>query len=163
QVSGAGHGRARPATADGAHSGCGHPRAALARPAGRAGGCGAGPDPAAGRGGKSPPPRPPRPRSGDTKGRGSRGPRGGPGPGVALAAYRGDDVAAAADALGRSRPTAVNLSWGAARALAAYRAARDAEPGDTAPGRRRAAAAALAQARAIEAADAAASAAIAGH
>ena len=83
--------------------------------------------------------------------------------GVALAAYRGDDVAAAADALGRSRPTAVNLSWGAARALAAYRAARDAEPGDTAPGRRRAAAAALAQARAIEAADAAASAAIAGH
>src|SRR5215469_10415883 len=34
--------------------------------------------------------------------------------GVALAAYRGDDVAAAADVLGRSRPTAVNLSWGAA-------------------------------------------------
>src|SRR5262249_9714323 len=79
--------------------------------------------------------------------------------GVALAAYRGDDVATAAGALGRSRPTAVNLSWGAARALAAYRAARDAEPGDTAQGRRRPAAAA----RAIAAADAAASAAIAGH
>src|SRR5262249_54795493 len=83
--------------------------------------------------------------------------------GVALAAYRGDDVAAAADALGRSRPTAVNLSWGAVRALAAYRAARDAEPGDTAQGRRRAAAAALAQARAIEAAGAAARAALRGH
>ncbi len=35
--------------------------------------------------------------------------------GVALAACRGDDVAAAADLLGRSRPTAVNLGWGAAR------------------------------------------------
>src|SRR5499427_10597040 len=43
--------------------------------------------------------------------------------GVALAAYRGEDVAAAADVLGRSWPTAVNLSWGAARALAAYQAA----------------------------------------
>jgi len=30
--------------------------------------------------------------------------------GVALAAYGGDDVAAAADVLARSRPTAVNLS-----------------------------------------------------
>ena len=60
--------------------------------------------------------------------------------GVALAAYRGDDVAAAADVLGRSRPTAVNLSWGAGQALAA-----------------------LARARAIEADDAAASAAIARH
>src|SRR5215467_15189549 len=40
--------------------------------------------------------------------------------GVALAAYRGDDVAAAAERLSRSRPTAVNLSWGAGRALAAY-------------------------------------------
>src|SRR5690349_5611637 len=40
--------------------------------------------------------------------------------GVALAAYRGGDVPAAAALLGRSRPTAVNLSWGAGRALAAY-------------------------------------------
>jgi methylthioribose-1-phosphate isomerase len=82
--------------------------------------------------------------------------------GVALAAYRGDDVAAAADVLGRSRPTAVNLSWGAARALAAYQAERGTGSGDAA-GRQRAAAAALAQARAIEAEDAAASAAIARH
>ena len=83
--------------------------------------------------------------------------------GVALAAYRGDDVVAAADVLGRSRPTAVNLSWGAARALAAYQAEGGTRSGDTAPVRQRAAAAALAQARAIEAEDAAASAAIARH
>ncbi|HEY6279088.1 MAG TPA: hypothetical protein VIX86_22470, partial [Streptosporangiaceae bacterium] len=44
--------------------------------------------------------------------------------GVALAAYRGEDVAAAAATLTRSRPTAVNLSWGAARALAAYQRTR---------------------------------------
>ena len=43
--------------------------------------------------------------------------------GVALAAYRGDDVVAAAEQLSRSRPTAVNLSWGAKRALAAHQAA----------------------------------------
>jgi methylthioribose-1-phosphate isomerase len=78
--------------------------------------------------------------------------------GVALAAYRGDDVAAAAEVLGRSRPTAVNLSWAAGRALTAYQAARDAGADGA-----RAAAAALAQARAIEAEDAAASAAIARH
>ena len=83
--------------------------------------------------------------------------------GVALAAYRGDNVATAADVLGRSRPTAVNLSWGAGRALAAYQRALGSGDGDTAPARRRAAAAALAQARAIEAEDAAASAAIARH
>jgi len=83
--------------------------------------------------------------------------------GVALAAYRGDDVAAAADMLGRSRPTAVNLSWGAARALAAYQTARRTGGGDAAAARERAAAAALAEARAIEAEDAAASAAIARH
>ncbi len=83
--------------------------------------------------------------------------------GVALAACRGDDVAAAADLLARSRPTAVNLSWGAARALDAYQAAHRAV-GDADPGAaRRAADAALAQARAIEADDAAASAAIARH
>jgi len=73
--------------------------------------------------------------------------------GVALAACRGEDVAAAAAALGRARPTAVNLSWGAARALAAYQAA----------GAGRGPAAALAEAGAIEAEDAAASAAIAAH
>jgi len=82
--------------------------------------------------------------------------------GVALAAHRGDDVAAAADLLGRSRPTAVNLSWGAGRALAAWRAALGAGDDGT-QARPRAAAAALAQARAIEAEDAAASAAIARH
>ncbi len=83
--------------------------------------------------------------------------------GVALAACRGEDVAAAADVLGRSRPTAVNLSWGAGQALAAWQAARDAGGGDSAVARQRAAAAALARARAIEAEDAAASAAIARH
>jgi methylthioribose-1-phosphate isomerase len=67
--------------------------------------------------------------------------------GVALAALRGDDVRAAAALLAGARPTAVNLAWGAGRALAAWeRGGSDA---------------ALAEARAIEAADAAASAAIA--
>jgi methylthioribose-1-phosphate isomerase len=77
--------------------------------------------------------------------------------GVALAAYRGEDVAQAAAALAQARPTAVNLGWGAGRALAAYQAARgpDAE--------RAAAQAALAQARSIAAQDAAASAAIAAN
>jgi methylthioribose-1-phosphate isomerase len=84
--------------------------------------------------------------------------------GVALAAYRGDDVVAAADVLARSRPTAVNLSWGAALALDAYQAAhRAAVNTDATAARRQAADAALAQARAIEADDAAASAAIARH
>ena len=80
--------------------------------------------------------------------------------GVALAAHRGEDVAAAAATLTRSRPTAVNLGWGAARALAAcQRAQRDATtPADT---QRLPAQAALAEARAIAADDAAASAAIA--
>lgn len=40
--------------------------------------------------------------------------------GVALAAARGEDVAAAATAIERARPTAVNLGWGARRALGAY-------------------------------------------
>ena len=45
--------------------------------------------------------------------------------GVALAAARGDDVqAAAARRSRRARPTAVNLGWGARRALAAYLAGR---------------------------------------
>jgi methylthioribose-1-phosphate isomerase len=39
--------------------------------------------------------------------------------GVALAAVRGDDVTAAAQALAQARPTAVNLGWGARRALGA--------------------------------------------
>ena len=43
--------------------------------------------------------------------------------GVALAAARGDDVPAAAAAISRARPTAVNLGWGAGQALAAYRQA----------------------------------------
>ena len=43
--------------------------------------------------------------------------------GVALAAYRGDDVAAAAAAITAARPTAVNLGWGVRRALQSYRAA----------------------------------------
>jgi methylthioribose-1-phosphate isomerase len=83
--------------------------------------------------------------------------------GVALAAYRGEDVAQAADALARARPTAANLSWGARRAFAAYQAAR--RSGATTPpdAERIAARAALAEARAVAAEDAAASAAIAAH
>lgn len=80
--------------------------------------------------------------------------------GVALAAFRGDDVEGAAATLSAARPTAVNLSWGAARALAAYRSALPGAPAD--PVERAAAAqAALAEARSIAEADAAASAAIA--
>ena len=76
--------------------------------------------------------------------------------GVALAAHRGDDVAAAAAAIEDARPTAVNLGWGARRALAAcQRAGRD-------PGRA-AARAALAEAESIAAEDAAASVAMAKH
>ena len=80
--------------------------------------------------------------------------------GVALAAHRRDDVAAAADAIARARPTAVNLGWGVRRALGAYQGAL-AEPGPDPE--RLAAGAALAEARAIAAEDAAASEAIAGH
>jgi len=86
--------------------------------------------------------------------------------GVALAAYRGDDVVAAAEQLSRSRPTAVNLSWGAKRALAAHQAALQAARDGTATSfdaERLAAQAALAEARSIAEQDAAASAAIAGH
>src|SRR5690348_7480217 len=82
--------------------------------------------------------------------------------GVALAAFRGDDVAGAARRLSRSRPTAVNLSWGVARALAAYeQACRAATGGPDAA--LLAARAALAEAASIAEQDAAASAAIAGH
>jgi methylthioribose-1-phosphate isomerase len=83
--------------------------------------------------------------------------------GVALAAYRGEDVPQAAAALAQARPTAVNLGWGTGRALAAYRAARRGS-GATGPDAERAAAqAALAEARSIAAEDAAASAAIAAN
>jgi methylthioribose-1-phosphate isomerase len=83
--------------------------------------------------------------------------------GVALAAHRGEGVAAAAATLTRSRPTAVNLGWGAARALAAYQRAGQDAAATAADTQRLAARAALAEARAIAAEDAAASAAIAGH
>jgi methylthioribose-1-phosphate isomerase len=72
--------------------------------------------------------------------------------GVALAALRGEDVRAAAAAISGARPTAVNLSWGAGRVLAAH---------ERAPGGHGAAQAALAEARSIAAEDRAASAAMA--
>jgi methylthioribose-1-phosphate isomerase len=81
--------------------------------------------------------------------------------GVALAACRGDDVEAAAAAITAARPTAVNLGWGVHRALQSYRSAAGGQ--GRVPGLERAAAATLAEARAIAAQDAAASAAMAGH
>ncbi|HSV64477.1 MAG TPA: S-methyl-5-thioribose-1-phosphate isomerase [Mycobacteriales bacterium] len=69
--------------------------------------------------------------------------------GVALAGHRGEDLGTAAAALRAARPTAVNLGWGVDRALRAAGAA--AGPGDRA-GR---AAAALAEATAIIAEEAA--------
>lgn len=72
--------------------------------------------------------------------------------GVALAAARGYDVEEAAELLAHARPTAVNLGYGVNRAVAAYRAA---------PSEEEAAAAALAEARALHAQDAAASTAMA--
>jgi len=81
--------------------------------------------------------------------------------GVALAAYRGDDVEAAAAAITAARPTAVNLGWGARRALQSYRSAAGGQV--RVPGLESAAAAALAEARAIAEQDAAASDAMAGH
>ena len=80
--------------------------------------------------------------------------------GVALAAFRGDDVARAAAAIGQARPTAVNLGRGARRALAAYQRARQAGATDS---ERIPARSALAEARLIAAEDAAASAAMAAH
>ncbi len=79
--------------------------------------------------------------------------------GVALAAFRGEDVAQAAAALEQARPTAVNLSWGVRGAYAAYQQAQDGDPAG-ADGSR-GASAALEQARSIAAQDAAASAAMA--
>ena len=83
--------------------------------------------------------------------------------GVALAAYRGDDVAQAAAVLSGARPTAVNLGWGAGRALAAYQAALRNGAATTQDAERLAARAALDEARALAGQDAAASAAIAAH
>ena len=80
--------------------------------------------------------------------------------GVALAAHRGDNVPQAAAAIELARPTAVNLRWGARRALGAYQRALQADAPDP---ERQAARAAVAEARAIAAADAAASAAMAAH
>ncbi|HUB42278.1 MAG TPA: S-methyl-5-thioribose-1-phosphate isomerase [Streptosporangiaceae bacterium] len=81
--------------------------------------------------------------------------------GVALAAYRGEDVEAAAATITAARPTAVNLGRGATRALRSYQAAAGRQA--HVPGLESPAAAALAEARAIAGQDAAASAAMAGH
>jgi methylthioribose-1-phosphate isomerase len=81
--------------------------------------------------------------------------------GVALAAYRGEDVAAAAAAIEQARPTAVNLGWGVRRALAAYQRAQNQDQGQDS--QRSAASAVVAEARSIAAEDAAASAAMARH
>jgi methylthioribose-1-phosphate isomerase len=80
--------------------------------------------------------------------------------GVALAAARGDDVAAAAEVISRARPTAVNLAWGVRRVLLAYQAAGQEKTHD---GQQFPAQAALAEARAIAEEDAAASAAMAAY
>ncbi|HEX9030659.1 MAG TPA: S-methyl-5-thioribose-1-phosphate isomerase [Streptosporangiaceae bacterium] len=80
--------------------------------------------------------------------------------GVALAAARGDDVRAAAQALEQARPTAVNLGWGARRALAAYLRACDAADPEV---QRDAPGAALREARVIADDDARACEAMAAH
>ncbi|MFF4246644.1 S-methyl-5-thioribose-1-phosphate isomerase [Streptomyces sp. NPDC001822] len=72
--------------------------------------------------------------------------------GVALAAARGEDVESAAGLLERARPTAVNLGYGARRVAAVHRLA--VESGADGPA---AAAAALAEARALHREDAEAS------
>ncbi|MFF8897788.1 S-methyl-5-thioribose-1-phosphate isomerase [Streptomyces lydicus] len=78
--------------------------------------------------------------------------------GVALAAARGFDVEDAAAVLAQARPTAVNLGYGVRRAVGAYRTAV-AEGADT----RSAAAAALAEAKAVHAEDIEASTRMAAH
>jgi methylthioribose-1-phosphate isomerase len=100
--------------------------------------------------------------------------------GVALAAMRGDDVVRAAQVLASARPTAINLSWGVAEALAAYqqasavashpadpaepaRSVGPADPADPVGQPGQPAVAALATAHAIAAQDAEASAAMAEH
>ncbi|MGX1855242.1 S-methyl-5-thioribose-1-phosphate isomerase [Streptomyces sp. NPDC055299] len=77
--------------------------------------------------------------------------------GVALAAARGFDVEEAIEVLAQARPTAVNLAYGVRRAAVAYRAA--AVDGSGA----QAAAAALAEARAVHAEDIEASTRMAEH
>ncbi|MEU8786745.1 S-methyl-5-thioribose-1-phosphate isomerase [Streptomyces sp. NPDC048637] len=77
--------------------------------------------------------------------------------GVALAAARGFDVEEAVETLAQARPTAVNLGYGVRRAAAAYRAAFGEDDAQAA------AAAALAEARAVHAEDAEASARMAEH
>jgi methylthioribose-1-phosphate isomerase len=83
--------------------------------------------------------------------------------GVALAAARGDDVAAAADEISSARPTAVNLAWGVRRALLAYQECLRTCPEKPLEAKRIAARAALDEARAVAAQDAAASAAMAAY
>jgi len=83
--------------------------------------------------------------------------------GVALAAARDDDVAAAAEAIGSARPTAVNLAWGARRVLAAYQRCLATSPEKPHHQQRTPAQAALDEARAIAGQDAAASAAMAAY
>ncbi|MFJ9180158.1 S-methyl-5-thioribose-1-phosphate isomerase [Streptomyces sp. NPDC102360] len=85
--------------------------------------------------------------------------------GVALAAARGFDVEEAAEALADARPTAVNLAYGVRRAQEAYRSAFSggADAGQGVGARERAAAAALASARALHAEDAEASVGMAEH
>ncbi|WP_329394968.1 S-methyl-5-thioribose-1-phosphate isomerase [Streptomyces lydicus] len=78
--------------------------------------------------------------------------------GVALAAARGFDVEDAAAVLAQARPTAVNLGYGVRRAVGAHRTAV-AEGADT----RVAAAAALAEAKAVHAEDIEASTRMAAH
>lgn len=84
--------------------------------------------------------------------------------GVALAAARGVDVGEAADQLGLARPTAVNLSHGVHRVLAAYReSVRDGAGRGGREDREVGAAAALAAARSIHREDAEASDLMAAH
>ncbi|MFH8790778.1 S-methyl-5-thioribose-1-phosphate isomerase [Streptomyces roseoverticillatus] len=78
--------------------------------------------------------------------------------GVALAAVRGFDVAESADLLAHARPTAVNLAYGVQRARAAYEKALGERLGSG-----HAAAAGLAEARALHREDAEASARMAEH
>ncbi|MDT3399259.1 S-methyl-5-thioribose-1-phosphate isomerase [Streptomyces sp. B1866] len=78
--------------------------------------------------------------------------------GVALAAARGFDVDEAVELLSHARPTAVNLAYGVRRAATAYHDALRAGGDD-----KRAAAAALAEARALHAEDAEASRRMAEH
>ncbi|MER5742417.1 S-methyl-5-thioribose-1-phosphate isomerase [Streptomyces sp. NPDC002225] len=78
--------------------------------------------------------------------------------GVALAVARGDDVAMAAELLDRARPTAVNLGYGVRRAVRAYQEAVG-KGADAGP----AAAAVLAEARALHREDAEASGRMARH